>query len=456
MKTMNMNFKHNQLTLFFVADVHSQKHHFLVSIKETRTILKEFIVENSTTGFIQFITLVKLFSAKFRTQNVIFAFEPTSVYWMNFAYAFYQDISTSFLNKQILFVSPEIVAYQRKVDDPAGNKDDHKDPLTISKLVWDNKTSKAILLPEKIFNLRELTRQRNSLVKIRSSLKTQLRNKIIIIFPELLNIFSDILTASARYVISNFTTPENITKLPIQTFTQFLLKISKKKLSTHKIELLYSYAQSSLGIKGNKNGLISNIKYILEQIELYDKLISQIENEIEYYLKSIPQTLTQIKGISTILAASIIAEIFPISRFSNSSQLVKYAGIDPTHSTSGISLKKLSYIAKKGDVYLRLLIIQTAFSCINHNQYIKRYYTNLINYGHKPKRVAIVAVANKLLRIIFNLLKYNIKFDPSKIGMGPKKIVEVVPFKFKQNNFHSLEKAKTKFLLKEKASEKLF
>jgi len=116
---------------------------------------------------------------------------------MNFAYTLYFHIPISFLNKQIHFVFTEQVAYRREADDPAANKDDKKAPLTIFKLAWDNKSFPANILPDQIRNLREATRQRLEFVQKRASLKLKLRDRIRIIFPEILGIFSDILGASA-------------------------------------------------------------------------------------------------------------------------------------------------------------------------------------------------------------------------------------------------------------------
>ena len=430
---MIYNFKHNQITLIFAADIHKDKHHFLVSIKELRKTIHSFVVDNSTSGFNLFTSKLNYFAKKFNTHHIIFAFEPTSNYWMNFAYALSSHIPTSFLNKQIHFVSTEQVAYQRKADDPAGNKDDHLDPFTISKLVWDNKSFPAKLLDDNIRNLRETTRERLCYVKKRASLKLKLIDRLRIVFPEIIGFFSDILGASARFIISNFTSPIAIRQLSQDSFISQLRKISRKRLSVQKIESLYALSLSSMALKGDNSAIISHIKRILAQIEFYDNLISQLEDEIKHYLANFPQSLTQIKGISVILAAQIIAEIFPISRFSKSVQLVKLAGIDPTHSISGVSIRNLSHIAKKGITYLRLAIIQAAFSCIRHNFQFKSYYTNLINFAHKPKRVALVATANKLLRVIFVLLKYNVKFEQEKIGTGPKELVQLVPF----DNSHS-------------------
>ena len=194
------------------------------------------------------------------------------------------------------------------------------------------------------------------------------------------------------------------------------------------------------------------LRRILAQIEFYDNLISQIEDEIEHYLDSIPQSLTQIKGISSILAAEIITEIFSISRFSKSSQLVKLAGLGPTRSISGISIRNLSHISKNGITYLRLAIIQSAYCCIRHNSQFKSCYANLINFAHKAKRVALIATANKLLRVIFVLLKYNVKFEQEKIGTGPKELVQIVPFD-KSHSKKIEKKNKQKTQIKEMAKE---
>ena len=78
------DFKHNQITLLFAADIHKDKHHFLVSIKELHKPIDSFILDNSSTGFSLFINKIILFSKKFNTHNIIFAFEPSSNFWNEF------------------------------------------------------------------------------------------------------------------------------------------------------------------------------------------------------------------------------------------------------------------------------------------------------------------------------------------------------------------------------------
>ena len=64
----------------------------------------------------------------------------------------------------------------------------------------------------------------------------------------------------------------------------------------------------------------NTIKTLKDQLSLFD-------NAIEEIMKTIPHTLTSVKGIGPVYATGIIAEISDINRFKNQAALAKYAGI---------------------------------------------------------------------------------------------------------------------------------
>ncbi len=70
-------------------------------------------------------------------------------------------------------------------------------------------------------------------------------------------------------------------------------------------------------------------------------------------MKGIKQHLTDIKGIGPVLAATILAEIGDINRFSRLEGLVAYSGIDPSVFESGEFVGKRQHMSKRGSPYLR-------------------------------------------------------------------------------------------------------
>lgn len=130
--------------------------------------------------------------------------------------------------------------------------------------------------------------------------------------------------------------------------------------------------------------------------------------------------LLTIRGIGPIFAASIIAEIGDISNFTAGKQLIKLAGLDLFGQQSGDSLNTLKHITKRGRKQLRTIIYQAAVSCVRLNPQLKLKYQQLLeNQSDKKKKTgkALIAIACKLLRIIFRMLTENKEYDACYDGM---------------------------------------
>ncbi len=139
--------------------------------------------------------------------------------------------------------------------------------------------------------------------------------------------------------------------------------------------------------------------------------LEQLEVEIKALTIEIPavELLESIPGIGTKLAATIAAEIGDIGRFKNTKQLVAYCGVDPSVKQSGNFTGTKNRFTKRGSPYVRraLYIAVTAIrksskgKCVN--EVIHEYYQEKIKY--KARKQALGAVMNKLVRIIFSVLK---------------------------------------------------
>ena len=87
-----------------------------------------------------------------------------------------------------------------------------------------------------------------------------------------------------------------------------------------------------------------------------------------------------------------------------------YAGLDVVFNDSGIKKGKTS-ISKKGNKFLRKAVFMPALSASKHNHKMKELYKRLVAKG-KNKKLALIAVARKLLLLIYSLWKNNSEYIP--------------------------------------------
>lgn len=114
------------------------------------------------------------------------------------------------------------------------------------------------------------------------------------------------------------------------------------------------------------------------------------------------ELLVTIPGIGVYSAALIVAEVGDIRRFPSYKQLCSYAGIVPSVHQSG----KTAYrgrITKQGSKWLRWILIQAVNHVTRRPGKLHDFYLRLVRRG-KGKNVARVAVARKLLRVIWCML----------------------------------------------------
>lgn len=157
------------------------------------------------------------------------------------------------------------------------------------------------------------------------------------------------------------------------------------------------------------------IPFIVDEIFFIEKQVEKIREEIERKAKGIREIelLKTIPGIETVSAASIVGEITSISRFSSVSKLRAYAGIDPSIRESGTSVRGKSTLSKRGSPYLRRILFYAANATRRFSPVFKDYYERKILQHPDKERYAIIATANKLLSVIFYILKHNVSFDPN-------------------------------------------
>ena len=145
-------------------------------------------------------------------------------------------------------------------------------------------------------------------------------------------------------------------------------------------------------------------KFFHSKINSLDKQISTIVKELN------PPTLS-IPGIGELTTAVIISEFGDFSKFSNSAQLLSFAGLEPGIYQSGTMLS-YGKMVKRGSGYLRGALMNISNVVIKYNPTLYDYYLKKRSEG-KCHRVALSHVCKKLLRVIYKLETQNIQFDPS-------------------------------------------
>ena len=170
--------------------------------------------------------------------------------------------------------------------------------------------------------------------------------------------------------------------------------------------LLHSHNLLTDTTKESVSAIKSTLKTFNVEIKKLDDKIEALikENYNDTYSK-----LLSIKGIGPKTASGTIAYLGDLNNFESHKQIASFIGITPAIRQSGKSLNKTTGITKQGNANLRTLFYLAALSAARSNLACIELYNRLILKG-KQKKTALIAVANKLIKQLFAIIKFDRTF----------------------------------------------
>jgi transposase len=152
-----------------------------------------------------------------------------------------------------------------------------------------------------------------------------------------------------------------------------------------------------------------------DHLKQLDRQVTELEVQIRNWHREsdASKKLEQIPGIGPITASALVASIGDAKSFQSGRQLAAWLGLVPRqHSTGGKQI--LLGISKRGDTYLRMLLIHGARAVIRVAErragYAGSWLARLL--ARRNQNVAAVALANKNARIVWALLTQERDYDP--------------------------------------------
>ena len=160
---------------------------------------------------------------------------------------------------------------------------------------------------------------------------------------------------------------------------------------------------------------IDAIRQQLNRIESLEKDISEIEKKLTLWKKEDKSSkkLMEIPGVGLLTATAAVATMGDAKAFKSGREFAAFLGLVPRQSGTGGRVKLLG-ISKRGDVYLRTLLIHGARSVITHQKEHTPWLEKLM--ARRPLNAVVVALANKMARTIWALLAHDSTFKKDYAG----------------------------------------
>lgn len=149
----------------------------------------------------------------------------------------------------------------------------------------------------------------------------------------------------------------------------------------------------------------------LDEIHVLETNVARIDRELAQLARQHPiaQRLQQIPGVGVITATALVGSVGHIHSFRRGRQFASWLGLTPRESSSG-QRRSLGHISKRGDVYLRCLLVHGARAVLRVAELRVAQDDGRATGFHRwaaataqrcGRNRAAVAVANKLARIIW-------------------------------------------------------
>ncbi|MEZ0604211.1 IS110 family transposase [Paraburkholderia sp. IW21] len=157
--------------------------------------------------------------------------------------------------------------------------------------------------------------------------------------------------------------------------------------------------------------LTDSLQDQISRLLVLDDQIQRIEQRITEWRRGDEacRRISEIPGVGLLTATAAVAVIGNAHAFRSGREFAAYLGLVPRQNGSGGKVK-LGGISKRGDVYLRTLLIHGARSVISSSRQLPERMRNML--ARRPTNVVAVALANKVARTIWALLAYGRTYQP--------------------------------------------
>jgi transposase len=179
-------------------------------------------------------------------------------------------------------------------------------------------------------------------------------------------------------------------------------------------------------LEDGENGLPGSMRHLIcrltDNLKVLDEQVVVLEKEIKQWHagNESSRRLAEVNGIGPLTASAMVSTVGDAKNFDRGSQMAAWIGLVPKQHSSGGKTVLLG-ISKRGDTYLRTLLIHGARAVIRHAQnkpgYADSWLGKLI--ARRGKNVAAVALANKNVRIAWALLSQESKFRSDYATVQP-------------------------------------
>lgn len=371
--------------------------------------MKPFDFSNNADGFKKLWDCICWMKSSHHLEEVVVGFESTGAYGEPLVhYLRHKPV-------KLVQVNPLHTKRLKELQGNSPGKTDRKDPKVIADIIALGHALSVVIPQGAAAELRRLSLARERSIQRRTALYNQLQELVFVLFPEFLQVMKDVKTKTAQYLLRHYPTPQEIAICGLETLTSVLKRVSRGKLGRPRAQALYDAAIGSVGLQEGTKGMVLEIEEILSGLEACSRFIAKMEEAMGSYLQQVPysDSLLSVKGIGEVTVAGLIGEVGDFRQFRTLREVMKLAGLDLFEISSG-KHKGKRRISKRGRPLLRKLLYFAAINTVRKRGVMHVFYQQYLERG-MAKTKALIAIARKLLRILFALVRDHRQYSPKEV-----------------------------------------
>lgn len=374
---------------------------------------EHFRFDHSLDGIAKFVQRTDRIRAEQGFDRVIVFMETTSHFWKNVALALEQ--------RAIGYrtVSPLAVDRKREIEHLTYAKGDFRDAELIARLGAEGHWLQRVLETRPVWlELAALAREHELLLGL--ELRERLRRRSFLDFaiPEFLEVFKNPCQKTASTLLRRLAAPA-VTSVDEIVERASSLKPGKRLQRTKTLALARLLdSRPSFGVSPALRATFLRMHFSLERYDVLAEQRARIREHLLELFRRLPLAprLETIPGVDPANHALLLGFIGDPAEYDRPTCLAKFAGIEPreNHSDTGEGSHAIS---RRGDPHVRHVLFRIVTGFINGNDEFAVYMKRLVSRSLNPlaHHQAVVAAANKYLRVFHHLCTHDDVYDPVKV-----------------------------------------
>ena len=161
-----------------------------------------------------------------------------------------------------------------------------------------------------------------------------------------------------------------------------------------------------------------------EQVRALDHLLGDLGRGFRDDVRR----LETVPGVGPIVALTAVAVFADVERFGSAKHVASYAGLVPSTYQSG-ACDRHGHITKRGSAELRTMLCEAAHHARRSSHPLHPYFVKLC--ARRGYKTAIVAVAHRLCRLLYALLRDGTDFQPTRLGVEEGPFTQTITRRFR-------------------------